>query len=253
MVNLLTIKNLSASTADKEILRGVDLIINKGEIQALLGPNGSGKSTLASVLAGHPGYQVNSGEVKFLDQDLLSLKPEERAQLGLFLAWQYPVAIPGLSVEHFLRTAFNTQQEKRGDKPISPLDFRKFIDPELERLQFRQEFLERSLNDGFSGGEKKRLEILQLAILKPKLAILDETDSGLDVDAMKLVAAGVNNLMNNETAVLVITHYQRLLHYLKPHKVHIMQQGRIIKSGGIELVEMVEKQGYQDFENSHGS
>ncbi len=247
MPSLLAISNLCATVEGKEILRGVNLQINKGEVHALMGPNGSGKSTLASVLMGHPSYTVSAGQALFTGEDLIALKPEERSARGVFLAWQYPVAVPGLTVEHFLRTALNTKREANGTKVLSPSDFRSQVEPELARLKLKPEFLSRALNDGFSGGEKKRLEILQLSILQPRLAILDETDSGLDVDAMKLVAESVNYLLKTDLAVLVITHYQRLLHYLQPDFTHIMNQGRIVKSGGIELVELVEQQGYQGF------
>lgn len=247
MSDLLSISNLCATIEGKEILRGVNLKVNAGEVHALMGPNGSGKSTLASVLMGHPSFVVSSGAVLVGGKDILDLKPEERSALGIFLAWQYPVAVPGLTVEHFLRTALNTKRQASGDKTLSPVDFRESINPELDLLKFKPEFLSRGLNDGFSGGEKKRLEILQLIILKPRLAILDETDSGLDVDAMKLVAAGVNRLVGPELGVLVITHYQRLLHYLKPNYTHIMMQGKIVKSGGPDLVDIVEQKGYKGF------
>src|SRR3989344_2686654 len=249
MPNLLEIINLHTQVEGKEILKGVNLAINQGEIHALMGPNGSGKSTLASVLMGHPSFVVTSGKINWQGQDLLSLKPEERSHLGLFLAFQYPVSVTGLTVEHFLRSALSAHRQSVGQKILSPLEFRALIEAELKLLKFKSEFLERSLNDGFSGGEKKRLEILQLAVLKPKLAILDETDSGLDVDAMKLVAEGVNRLVKSEMAVLVITHYQRLLHYLSPTNVHVMMAGKIIKSAGSDLVQAVEQTGYQQFEH----
>jgi Fe-S cluster assembly ATP-binding protein len=245
MSALLEIKNLHACVADKKILNGLNLAIAAGEVHALMGPNGSGKSTLASVLMGHPGYQVTGGAVEFDGNNLLAMKPEERARLGLFLAFQYPVAIPGLTVEHFLRTALNTKLQFQGAKSLSPKDFRAAVEAELKLLKFKPELLERSLNDGFSGGEKKRLEILQLAVLKPKLAILDETDSGLDVDALKIAAEGVNNLLSSGMSVFVITHYQRLLHYLKPSHVHVMLDGNIVRSGGDELVQEIESKGYQ--------
>ena len=244
---LLEIKNLHASVGEKEIIKGLSLNINPGEVHALMGSNGSGKSTLASVLMGHPAYQVTAGEAALGGRDLLPLKPEERAAAGLFLAFQYPQAVPGLSVEHFLRTAYNAQATSRSEKILNVKEFRELLQATLTTLEFKPEFLERSLNDGFSGGEKKRLEILQLAVLKPRLAILDETDSGLDVDALKLVAEGVNRLVGPEMGVLVITHYQRLLHYLKPTHVHIMSEGRLVTSAGPELVEKVEQQGYQQF------
>ena len=248
---LLEVKNLHVSVGDKEIIKGLSLELSLGEVHALMGPNGSGKSTLASTLMGHPSYQVTAGEVTLNGQDLLALKPEERAAAGLFLAFQYPQAVPGLSVEHFLRTAYNAQATARKEPPLNVKAFRELLQTAMTTLEFKPEFLERSLNDGFSGGEKKRLEILQLAVLKPKLAILDETDSGLDVDALKLVAEGVNRLIGPEMAVLVITHYQRLLHYLKPTHVHIMAGGNLIASAGPELVEKVEQHGYQQFLSTH--
>ena len=251
MPPLLQVDDLRATVEGKEILSGLSLTIDRGEVHAIMGPNGSGKSTLASVLMGHPAYKVTGGKVKFWEKDLLALNPEERSKLGLFLAWQYPVAVPGLSVEQFLRTALNAHREHRGEKSLNPAEFRQTIEPKLETLKFKAEFLERSLNDGFSGGEKKRLEILQLAVLEPTLAILDETDSGLDVDAMKLVAEGVNQLIGPRMAVLVITHYQRLLHYLKPSHVHILTGGRIVKSGSLELIATVEQAGYKQFETVH--
>lgn len=245
MTTCLEVEDLHASAEGKEILRGVSLSVGMGEIHVLMGPNGSGKSTLASVLMGHPGYTVTRGRVLFQGNDLVGLRPEERSRLGLFLAFQYPVAVAGLTVEHFLRTALNAHREAKGEKSMNPKEFRELADVELARLKFKSEFLGRDLNDGFSGGEKKRLEILQLAILRPRLAILDETDSGLDVDAMKLVAQGVNRSVGPEMAVLVITHYQRLLHHLKPSQVHVMAAGRIVQSAGVELVDTVEREGYK--------
>ncbi|MDP3986418.1 MAG: Fe-S cluster assembly ATPase SufC [Candidatus Veblenbacteria bacterium] len=251
MVQLLEVNNLHVQVEGKEILKGVTLAVKAGEVHALMGPNGSGKSTLASVLMGHPGYEITQGSATFLGQNLLAMKPEERSRMGVFLAFQYPVAVPGLTAEHFLRTAFNAHREARGEKPLNPMDFRTLVQAELDRLQMKPELLERGLNDGFSGGEKKRLEILQLAVLKPQLAVLDETDSGLDVDAMKLVAQGVNSLLGFAMGVLVITHYQRLLHYLKPTHVHVMVNGRMAKSAGPELVQAVENSGYDQFTVAH--
>ena len=244
MADLLNIQNLQAQVEGKDILKGISLSMAAGEVHALMGPNGSGKSTLASVLMGHPGYEVTGGRVQFEGNDLLVMKPEARALAGMFLAFQYPIAVPGLTVDHFLRTALNTQRQARGEKQLSTKEFRGFIEAALMLLKFKPELLERSLNDGFSGGEKKRLEILQLAVLKPKLAILDETDSGLDVDALKIVAEGVDSLLGSGMSVLVITHYQRLLHYLKPTHVHIMQDGKLRESGGPELVDKIELHGY---------
>lgn len=246
-MSLLSISNLRVKAGEKEILRGLNLDIDIGSVHAIMGPNGSGKSTLASVLMGHPGYEVVGGRVTFDNQNLLVLKPEERSHLGIFLAFQYPIAVAGLTVEHFLRTAVNSHRQNKGEKNLTVREFRELIEPELIKLSFKSEFLERSLNDGFSGGEKKRLEILQLALLKPRLAILDETDSGLDVDAMKLVAEGVNSLLGSTMSLIVITHYQRLLHYLKPDYVHIIMDGRVVKSAGPELVNRVEQGGYQIF------
>ena len=248
MNHLLEIKNLHVSVEGKEIIKGLELLIKAGEVHALMGPNGSGKSTLASALAGHPRYTISQGHIVLAGNDITGLKPEERSLLGLFLAFQYPVAVPGLTVEHFLRTAANSHNQARGEKELNPVEFRKSVETEIKAFKFKHDFLERGLNDGFSGGEKKRLEILQLALLRPKLAVLDETDSGLDVDAMKIVAAGVNRLINNQMGVLVITHYQRLLHYLKPTHVHVMVNGQIVKSAGPELVVAVETDGYKQFE-----
>ncbi len=250
MNHLLEIKNLHVTVEQKEVVQGVYLSLAPGEVDALMGPNGSGKSSLASALMGHPAYAITSGQVFMGGQDITSWPAEKRASAGLFLAFQYPQAIPGLSVEHFLRSAYNAQAEARGEKPINVREFRTLIESELTALQLNPAFLERGVNDGFSGGEKKRLEILQLAILKPKFAILDETDSGLDIDALKIVAEGVNRLVATYSlATLVITHYQRLLHYLKPTHVHIMAQGKIMESGGPELVDKVEAAGYQPFMN----
>ncbi len=251
MRHLLEVENLRVKVGDKEIIKGLSLNINLGEVHALMGPNGSGKSTLAATLMGHPSYQVTAGTVAMAGRDVLVLKPEERAVVGLFLAFQYPQAVPGLSVEHFLRTAYNAQAVSRQEPVLNVKAFRELLQTAMATLEFKPEFLERSLNDGFSGGEKKRLEILQLAVLKPRLAILDETDSGLDVDALKLVAEGVNRLIGPVMAVLVITHYQRLLHYLKPTHVHIMAEGKLIASAGPELVERVEHDGYQQFLPAH--
>lgn len=244
---MLEVRNLRVSVEGKEIVGGVDLTIQAGEVHALMGPNGSGKSTLAAALAGHPNYQITGGKVILNGQDLLALTPEERSRQGLFLAWQYPVAIPGLSVSEFLLSAVNAHRTAAQETTLSPVDFNHQLQAVASQLKLSPDFLTRSINDGFSGGEKKRLEILQLAILKPKLAILDETDSGLDIDALKLVAEGVNQLVGPQLAVLVITHYQRLLHYLKPTHVHVMVGGRLVESAGPELVEKVEQSGYQQF------
>jgi Fe-S cluster assembly ATP-binding protein len=242
----LVIKNLHVSIEGKEILKGLELTTKQGEVHALMGPNGTGKSTLAYTLMGHPSYQVTAGEVWFKGQNILELAADERARLGLFLAFQYPVAIPGVTVANFLRTALNARKraEKSDDKGIAIPEFRKILKTKMDLLKMDSTFAGRYLNDGFSGGEKKRAEILQMAILKPEIAILDETDSGLDIDAMRVVAEGVNALTGPDLGVLVITHYQRLLNYIKPDFVHIMLDGRIVESGGPDLAMHLEEQGY---------
>src|SRR5687768_12109334 len=247
MTAALEIRNLHVSVADKPILKGVNLIVNQGEIHALMGPNGTGKSTLAYTLMGHPNYIVTAGQVIFKGVDLLELEPDERARLGLFLAFQYPVAIPGVSVANFLRTAINARRraEKPDDKGIPIPEFRKLLKEKMAMLKMDQNFAGRYLNEGFSGGEKKRAEILQLATLNPEIAILDETDSGLDIDALRIVSEGVNALMNENLGVLVITHYQRLLNYIKPDFVHVMLGGRIVESGGADLALHLEEKGYE--------
>lgn len=242
----LAIKNLHASIDGKEILKGVDLVVNQGEIQALMGPNGTGKSTLAYVLMGHPNYEVTEGEVWFKGQNIIELAPDERAHLGLFLAFQYPVAIPGVSVANFLRSAINSKRkaENPGDKGIPIPEYRKLLKDRMSLLKMDHSFAGRYLNEGFSGGEKKRAEILQMATLQPEIAILDETDSGLDIDALRIVSEGVNAVRSSEVGVLVITHYQRILNYIKPDVVHIMMDGRIVESGGAELALHLEEHGY---------
>jgi Fe-S cluster assembly ATP-binding protein len=242
----LVIKNLHVNIEDKEILKGVDLTVKQGEIHAIMGPNGTGKSTLAYTLMGHPNYEVTGGEVWFKDENVLELAPDERSRLGLFLAFQYPVAIPGVTVANFLRTALNARRkaENPEDKGVPIPEFRKNLKEQMSLLKMDHSFAGRYLNDGFSGGEKKRAEILQMAALKPEIAILDETDSGLDIDALRVVADGVNALMSNDMGVLVITHYQRLLNYIKPHFVHIMLDGKIVESGGPDLALHLEEQGY---------
>ncbi len=246
MTAVLEVRGLHAGIDGKEILRGVDLTVRQGETHALMGPNGTGKSTFANVLMGHPAYQVTAGEILFEGVNLVNLQPDVRARLGLFLAFQYPVAIPGLSVANFLRAAINAK--RRGsdpdDKGIAVPEFRKLLKEKMDLLQMSHEFAGRYLNDGFSGGEKKRAEILQLATLDPKIAVLDETDSGLDIDALRIVAAGVNALAGESLGVLLITHYQRILNYIKPHRVHIMLGGCIVESGGAELAEHLEEHGY---------
>ena len=245
---MLEIKDLRVNLEDenKEILKGVDLTVEAGKVHAIMGPNGSGKSTLSYVLSGKEGYEVIGGTIKLNDEDILEMEPEERASAGLFLAFQYPVEIPGVGNMTFLRTAINAQRKSRGEQEISATDFLKLVRERAKSLNIDAEMLKRPVNVGFSGGEKKRNEILQMAMLEPKMCILDETDSGLDVDAMKLVAEGVNSLRNAGRGFLVITHYQRLLDHIKPDLVHIMADGRIVKTGGPELALEVENNGYSD-------
>ena len=245
---MLEIKDLRVNLEDenKEILKGVDLTVEAGKVHAIMGPNGSGKSTLSYVLSGKEGYEVTGGTVKLNDEDILDMEPEDRASAGLFLAFQYPVEIPGVGNMTFLRTAINAQRKARGEQEISATDFLKLVRERAKSLHIDAEMLKRPVNVGFSGGEKKRNEILQMAMLEPKMCILDETDSGLDVDAMKLVAEGVNSLRNAGRGFLVITHYQRLLDHIKPDVVHIMADGRIVKTGGPELALEVENNGYSD-------
>ncbi|MBN1450437.1 MAG: Fe-S cluster assembly ATPase SufC [Anaerolineales bacterium] len=242
----LVIKNLHVNIEDKEILKGLDLTVKQGEIHAIMGPNGTGKSTLAYTLMGHPNYEVTGGEVWFKGENILELEPDERSRLGLFLAFQYPVAIPGVTVANFLRSALNARRrvENPEDKGVPIPEFRKTLKEQMSLLKMDHNFAGRYLNDGFSGGEKKRAEILQMATLKPEIAILDETDSGLDIDALRVVADGVNALMGPEMGVLVITHYQRLLNYIKPDFVHIMLDGKIVESGGPDLALHLEEHGY---------
>jgi len=246
MAAMLEVRGLHAAIDGKEILKGVDLAVDKGQVHALMGPNGTGKSTLANILMGHPAYTVTAGEILLEGVNLVEIEPDARARLGLFLAFQYPVAIPGLSVANFLRAAINAK--RRGlnpeDKGISVPEFRKLLKEKMDLLQMPHEFAGRYLNEGFSGGEKKRAEILQLATLDPKMAVLDETDSGLDIDALRIVAGGVNALAGPGLGVLIITHYQRILKYIQPHVVHIMLDGRIVESGGAELAEHLEEHGY---------
>jgi len=241
---MLTIRNLHANVADKEILRGIDLQVNSGEVHALMGPNGSGKSTLAGVLAGREAYVVTQGEVLYNGKDLLELAAEERAREGIFLAFQYPVEIPGVSNTYFLRAALNAVRKYRGQPEVDAPAFLKLVKEKLKVLHIEGELLKRPVNEGFSGGEKKRNEIFQMAVLDPKLAILDETDSGLDIDALRIVADGVNALRSKDRAILVITHYQRLLNYIVPDRVHVLYEGRIVKSGGKELALELEEKGY---------
>ena len=241
---VLEIKNLHASIAGKEILRGIDLSVNEGEVHAVMGPNGSGKSTLAQVLSGHPGYEVTEGSVTYDGQDLLTLDPEVRAQQGIFLAFQYPVEIPGVTNAYFLRSAYNEIRKAKGLEELDPLEFLDLMEEKVKLVDMDPAMLNRSVNTGFSGGEKKRNEILQMAVLSPRLAILDETDSGLDIDALKIVAKGVNAMRNKDRSMILVTHYQRLLDYIVPDFVHVLVNGRIVKSGGPELALELEEKGY---------
>jgi Fe-S cluster assembly ATP-binding protein len=252
-MNMLSVKNLHAGIKDKEILRGIDLEVRAGEVHAIMGPNGSGKSTLAQLLAGREGYQVTQGSVRYLDQDLLAMAPEERARAGVFLAFQYPVEIPGVSNALFLKTGLNSIRKQRGLPELDAMEFLKLLRDKMKHLGMDETLLPRAVNEGFSGGEKKRNEILQLAMLEPKLAILDETDSGLDIDALKLVASGVNGMRSAGRAIVLVTHYQRLLEYIVPDVVHVLSQGRIIKSGGAELAKELEQQGYGRIEDQYGA
>jgi Fe-S cluster assembly ATP-binding protein len=241
----LEIRNLHVSAGGKEILKGLDLAVNKGEIHALMGPNGSGKSTLANVIMGQPTLDVTEGQILFKGQDITEADPDERARMGLFMAFQYPVAIPGVTITKYLRMVMNAHREARGEDEISLKDFRRTVEEAMELTSIPKEFSSRYLNEGFSGGEKKRLEILQLALQRPEIAVLDETDSGLDIDALNVVAEGVNTVKEtSEMGVLIITHYQRILHLVQPTRVSIMFDGRIVKEGGPELVAQLEKQGY---------
>jgi Fe-S cluster assembly ATP-binding protein len=258
MTTELVIKDLHVNVEGKQILKGLDLTVQQGKIHALMGPNGSGKSTLAYTLMGHPKYEVESGEVWFKGQNLLDMSPDERARLGLFLAFQYPMAIPGVSVANFLRSALNAKRTAgNGGKPIPIPEFRKLMTEKMKLLEMDSSFAGRYINDGFSGGEKKRAEILQMAILQPEIAILDETDSGLDIDALKIVSKGVNALTGPNLGVLIITHYQRILNYIQPDFVHVMVGGRIVLSGGGELAHQLEEKGYdwirEDVVNGAGS
>jgi Fe-S cluster assembly ATP-binding protein len=245
---LLEIKNLHAGIEGKEILRGLDLVVNAGEVHAIMGPNGSGKSTLAYVLAGKDGYEPTAGEVLFNGKNLFDMEPDERAAAGLFLAFQYPLEIPGVATMTFLRAALNAQRKKRGEGELSTPEFIKKVREVAGKLGIEQEMLRRAVNVGFSGGEKKRNEILQMALLEPKLAVLDETDSGLDIDALKIVSDGVNRLRSPNSAFIVITHYQRLLNYIVPDVVHVLSRGRIVKTGGKELALELEARGYAEYQ-----
>jgi len=241
---MLEIKNLHASVGDKPILRGISLTVNAGEVHAVMGPNGSGKSTLAQVLAGHPAYEVTAGEVYYEGENLLELDAEVRAQKGVFMAFQYPIEIPGVTNAYFLRSAYNEIRKARGEDEVDPMDFLDVMEEKLQLVHMSDDMLQRSVNMGFSGGEKKRNEILQMAVLDPKLAILDETDSGLDIDALRVVAEGVNAMRRPDNATIVVTHYQRLLNYIVPDFVHVLAGGRIVRSGGKELALELEAKGY---------
>jgi len=241
---VLEIHDLHATVDGNEILRGIDLMVNKGEIHAIMGPNGSGKSTLAKILAGHPAYEVTRGEVLFEGRNLLELAPDERAREGVFLAFQYPVEVPGVSNAQFLRLAYNEKMKHFGDEELDPLEFKDLLSERAKIVEMDSSFMTRSVNEGFSGGEKKRNEILQMAVLQPKLAVLDETDSGLDIDALRIVAAGVNKLRTPDNAIILVTHYQRLLNYIIPDFVHVLFRGRIVRSGGKELALELEAKGY---------
>ncbi|MGI5847885.1 MAG: Fe-S cluster assembly ATPase SufC [Candidatus Cryptobacteroides sp.] len=244
---LLKISGLRVRVADREILGGIDLEIRPGEIHAVMGPNGAGKSTLAAILTGKPNYEVTDGSVEFLGRDLLAMKPEERAWAGIFLSFQYPIEIPGVSITNFMKTAIQAQRKARGQEPMKAGDFLKLMKEKMALVQMKPEFAKREVNVGFSGGEKKRNEIFQMAMLNPILSILDETDSGLDVDALKIVADGVDALHTPETAAIIITHYPKLLEYLRPDVVHVLKAGRIVATGGRDIIDRIEKSGFEQF------
>ena len=240
----LEIKNLHVSAGEKQILKGLDLTVRSGEIHALMGPNGSGKSTLANVIMGHPTLEVTEGQILFGGEDITEAAPDERSRMGLFMAFQYPVSVPGVTVTKYLRTVMNAHREEAGEDPVNLKEFRRTVEEAMKLVEVPREFASRYLNEGFSGGEKKRMEILQLALQEPRIAVLDETDSGLDIDALKTVANGVNTLKGPDMGVLIITHYQRILHMVEPSHVHVLYQGRIVKEGGPELVTTLEEKGY---------
>jgi Fe-S cluster assembly ATP-binding protein len=241
---VLEIRNLHATVEGKEILRGLSLTVNKGEVHAIMGPNGSGKSTLAKIIAGHPAYEVTAGEVLFEGKNLLELEPDERARAGVFLAFQYPVEVPGVSNAQFLRLAYNERRKHLNEEELDPLEFKDLLAERAKIVEMDAGLMSRSVNEGFSGGEKKRNEILQMAVLEPKLAVLDETDSGLDIDALRIVSEGVNKLRTPENAIVLVTHYQRLLNYIVPDHVHVLYRGRIVRTGGKELALALEEKGY---------
>jgi Fe-S cluster assembly ATP-binding protein len=240
----LEIRNLHVTAADREILKGLDLTVESGRVHAMMGPNGSGKSTLANAIMGHPNLEVTEGEILFDGQDITAADPDDRARMGLFMAFQYPVSVPGVTVTKYLRTVMNAHREEANEDPVSLKDFRRAVEDAMKLVEVPRELASRYLNEGFSGGEKKRMEILQLALQAPRIAVLDETDSGLDIDALRIVANGVNTLRGPDLGVLIITHYQRILHLVKPDSVHVLYDGRIVKEGGPELVELLEQRGY---------
>ena len=240
----LEMRDLHVRAGDREILKGLDLTVDSGQVHALMGPNGSGKSTLANAIMGHPNFEVIDGQILFDGQDITEAEPDERARMGLFMAFQYPVAVPGVTVTKYLRTVMNALREEQGEDPVSLKDFRQTVEDAMALTEVPRDFASRYLNEGFSGGEKKRMEILQLALMRPRIAILDETDSGLDIDALRTVANGVNSLQGPDMGVLIITHYQRILHLVQPDFVHVLYDGRIVKEGGPELVELLEQRGY---------
>ena len=249
---MLEIRNLYASVDGNEILKGINLTVNKGDVHAIMGPNGSGKSTLAKVLSGHPQYEVTAGEVIYEGKDLLEMSPDERAREGVFMAFQYPIEVPGVSNAQFLRLAYNEKQKHQGEEELDPLEFKDLLKEKAKLVEMDASFMTRSVNEGFSGGEKKRNEILQMAVLDPKLSVLDETDSGLDIDALRIVAEGVNKLHDPNKAVILVTHYQRLLNYIIPDFVHVLSAGRIVKEGGKELALQLEEKGYDWLKSSDG-
>ncbi|HEV8138663.1 MAG TPA: Fe-S cluster assembly ATPase SufC [Pyrinomonadaceae bacterium] len=249
---MLEIRNLHTSVDGNEILKGIDLKVNKGEVHAIMGPNGSGKSTLAKVLAGHPQYEVTAGEVIYDGKNLLEMSPDERAREGVFMAFQYPIEVPGVSNAQFLRLAYNERQKHHGEEELDPLEFKDLLKEKAKIVEMDASFMSRSVNEGFSGGEKKRNEILQMAVLDPNLAVLDETDSGLDIDALRIVAEGVNKLHSPDKAVILVTHYQRLLNYIVPDFVHVLSGGRIVKEGGKELALELEEKGYDWLKSANG-
>ena len=249
---MLEIRNLHAAIDGKEILKGINLTVNRGEVHAIMGPNGSGKSTLAKVLAGHPDYEVTNGQVLYEGRNLLEMSPDERAREGVFMAFQYPIEVPGVSNAQFLRLAYNEKQKHLGGEELDPLEFKDLLKEKAALVEMDASFMTRSVNEGFSGGEKKRNEILQMAVLDPKLAVLDETDSGLDIDALRIVAEGVNKLHSPDKASILVTHYQRLLNYIVPDFVHVLSGGRIVKEGGKELALELEEKGYDWLKNENG-